>query len=104
MASVPRKTTPTATSASANASGNQRSNHSDRRRPRAASHEPLDCSRAIIGGDHINPVIGPSAVSGQDVLCYAPDPMRPLPFLLLFLGLVSSTDPAAAQGLADRPD
>ena len=42
------KTMATATSASANASGNQCSNQSDRRRPADASHEPPDRSESLI--------------------------------------------------------
>ena len=49
MASVPRKMMPTATSASANASGNQRSNQSESWSPSVVSYELLDLSRVIIG-------------------------------------------------------
>src|SRR3954452_22967 len=62
-ATLARKTRTTATSASANASGNQCSNQSDRRRPADASHEPPDRSESVIrmrmisnGSDRYNPV------------------------------------------------
>src|SRR5438093_3440179 len=45
----------TATSANANASGNHRSNHADKRSPHAASREPTDdWSSTFTGGDCIN--------------------------------------------------
>src|SRR5437667_6563191 len=71
----------TATSASANASGNQRSNHSDKCRPEAASQDPTDASSVFMVRDsiaieseigrilHLKTEIGQSQI-GLSPICY----------------------------------
>src|SRR6266853_4492563 len=84
MATLAANTMPTATSASANASGNQSSNHADSRSPAEASHVPPDRSCATIGMRMISKarlgIIHPMAHGGKFVL----------PLLILALGVAAA--------------
>src|SRR5437016_5144717 len=82
MATHAANTIPTPASAKANASGNQRSNHSVSRRPMAGSQEPADFSSGEIGL-----LLGFSEILGKILHNDGPhalDDAFPLVFIVLF--------------------